>query len=537
MGNEDLSTEQVYIIGSGPTGVAAATALLKRGLKVTMLDAGLSLEESKQLALNRTSSKPQPEWNDDDLDDFKAGTKATAKGITLKLAYGSDFPYRGGEQFIAANGDVGIVPSLAQGGLSNVWGAAMLPYAAEDITDWPIQISQLEPHYRSVLEFTGLAGESDDLTSKFPLYTKPHNSLRSGSIINSLLDDMRSNQEQLAQRKVIFGRSRLAVSEFNQHRLACASCRMCMYGCPLGLIYNSADTLKALRQDPNFTYHRNIIVKTFREQGERIEIAAHDLATKSDVSFQAERLFIAAGTVSTTRLVLESLYPPNTRVRLKDSQYILLPFLRYHAPDSFDANEPEHTLAQAFIEVFDKDVSGKSVHLQVYGYNNLYRAAIENAIGPLHHLGKPLIDSFLKRFILLQGYLHSDYSHEIEARLLPRAENALTARLELKAKENPATKATIKRLTKKLRSVRPFLRGMPLSTLMKIAAPGRGFHTGGSFPMRSSPGEFETDVLGTPAGCRRVHIIDSSVFPSVPASTITLTAMANAHRIATEFSA
>lgn len=526
-----------FIIGSGPTGVAAASALLKRGLRVTMLDAGLSLEESKQLALNRTTSTPQAEWKVDDLDDFKAGTKATAKGITLKLAYGSDFPYRGGEQFIAANGDVGIVPSLAQGGLSNVWGAAMLPYLADDITDWPITIGDLEPHYRAVLEFTGLAGESDDLTSKFPLYTKPHNGLRSGSIINSLLEDMRASRAELTQRQVIFGRSRLAVSEWNQHKLACASCRMCMYGCPLGLIYNSADTLKLLRDDPNFTYRRNIIVKTFREQGEQIEIEAHDVPTKSDVVFQAARLFIGAGTLSTTRLVLESLQATNRSVSLKDSQYFLLPFLRYRAPAAFDANEPEHTLAQAFIEIFDEAVSRKSVHLQVYGYNDLYRGAIKNAFGPLHHLGKPFIDSFLKRFILLQGYLHSDYSHQIEARLLPREENAMTGRLSLKVKQNPATDLAIGRLTRKLRSVRPFMRGTPLSALMKISAPGRGFHTGGSFPMKSSPSEFETDVLGTPGSCQRVHIVDSSVFPSVPASTITLTAMANAHRIATQVSA
>ncbi len=529
--------ESHYIIGSGPTGVAAASALLKRGLKVTMLDAGLSLEESKQLALDRTTSTRQAEWKVDDLDDFKSGTNATAKGITLKLAYGSDFPYRGGEQFIAANGDIGIVPSLAQGGLSNVWGAAMLPYAADDITDWPINVGELEPHYRAVLEFTGLAGESDDLTSKFPLYTRPHNGLRSGSIINSLLEDMRACRTELTQRNVIFGRSRLAVSEWNQHKLACASCRLCMYGCPLGLIYNSGDTMKLLRSDPNFTYRRNIIVKTFREQGERIEIEAYDSATKQDVVFQARRLFIAAGTLSTTRLVLESLQATNTSVQLKDSQYLLLPFLRYRAPAAFDASEPEHTLSQAFIEIFDEAVSEKSVHLQVYGYNHLYRAAINNTIGPLRHLGKPFIDSFLKRFILMQCFLHSDYSHEIEAHLLPRERNALTARLALKVKQNPQTKATIKRLTRKLQSVRPFLRGTPVSALMKIAAPGRGFHTGGSFPMKSSPGDFETDILGTPSGCRRVHIVDSSVFPSVPASTITLTAMANAHRIASEISA
>jgi len=31
-----------------------------------------------------------------------------------------------------------------------------------------------------------------------------------------------------------------------------------------------------------------------------------------------------------------------------------------------------------------------------------------------------------------------------------------------------------------------------------------------------------------------VHLLDASVFPSIPATTITLTVMANAHRIATQ---
>src|ERR1043166_995878 len=235
-------SENYYIIGSGPTGVSAAKALLDRGLKVTMLDAGITLEKSKQSALDQTSSSASADWNRKHIDDFKSGTKATAKGITLKLAYGSDFPYRGGDQFISANGDVGILPSLAQGGLSNVWGAAMLPYLPEDTTDWPIDIRSLDPHYRAVLELTGLAAHRDQLEQKFPLFVTPHSDLQTGSIIDSLLHDVAAKRDDLAQQKILIGRSRLAIAERNQHGLGCAACRMCMYGCPLGLIYNSADT-------------------------------------------------------------------------------------------------------------------------------------------------------------------------------------------------------------------------------------------------------------------------------------------------------
>jgi len=42
---------------------------------------------------------------------------------------------------------------------------------------------------------------------------------------------------------------------------------------------------------------------------------------------------------------------------------------------------------------------------------------------------------------------------------------------------------------------------------------------------------FETDTSGRPAGWRRVHAVDATVLPSIPATTITLTVMANAHRI------
>jgi hypothetical protein len=72
---------------------------------------------------------------------------------------------------------------------------------------------------------------------------------------------------------------------------------------------------------------------------------------------------------------------------------------------------------------------------------------------------------------------------------------------------------------------------MPLPLMLKIAQPGRGFHTGGSFPMTREPRGFQTDLLGRPPGWKRIHAVDATVFPSIPATTITYSAMANAHRI------
>ena len=45
----------------------------------------------------------------------------------------------------------------------------------------------------------------------------------------------------------------------------------------------------------------------------------------------------------------------------------------------------------------------------------------------------------------------------------------------------------------------------------------------------------ETDIFGRPYQFDNVHIVDSSIFPSIPAGPITLTVMANSLRIADNF--
>src|SRR5205814_1174871 len=75
------------------------------------------------------------------------------------------------------------------------------------------------------------------------------------------------------------------------------------------------------------------------------------------------------------------------------------------------------------------------------------------------------------------------------------------------------------------------LGAFPLWPMLEIAPVGRGFHSGGTFPMSARPVATQTDVLGRPAGWQRVHVVDATVLPSIPATTITFSVMANAHRI------
>jgi len=138
--------------------------------------------------------------------------------------------------------------------------------------------------------------------------------------------------------------------------------------------------------------------------------------------------------------------------------------------------------------------------------------------------------------VIIQGYLHSDESQTI-ALTLKRGAAGDADCLQVAAQPNPATRRTVKRVLREMLWQGRRLGGEVLPPMLQLAEPGRGFHNGGTFPMRQKPGEFESDCLGRPPGWSRVHAVDGTVLPSVPATTITFSVMANAHRIGWEAAA
>jgi hypothetical protein len=102
---------------------------------------------------------------------------------------------------------------------------------------------------------------------------------------------------------------------------------------------------------------------------------------------------------------------------------------------------------------------------------------------------------------------------------------------------NPQGRRVVKRVLREMLRQTRRLGGVALLPMLQMEEPGRSFHSGGSFPMREKPGAFESDCLGRPHGWTRVHAVDATVLTSVPATTITFSVMANAHRIGWEAAA
>jgi len=513
-----------YVIGSGPAGVACAHALLQRGVCVVLVDGGLALERDRADLAVQLGAQPPQNWTAAQLKKFKAGMTAGAKGIPLKLAYGSDYSYRETDLHLPADyPGVALRPSLGRGGFSAVWGAAMMAYSEKDTAHWPVHSRDLAEHYSAVTKLTGLSAVRDDLDNIFPLHAAPPAALALSRQANILHTRLEKNRGMLQAAGIHFGRARTAVRAGES---GCVYCGLCMYGCPYGFIYNSEQTLRELQKNPNFTYRPNVIVTSLRETGTHAVITGYDRTSREPLEFSASRVYLGTGVVATAKIVLNSLGLYDRPVRLKDSQYYLFPLLLTRSGGDV-AHEKLHTLSQLFMEIFDERVTPRSVHLQIYSYNELVGQAVRQSFGPLAQMLEPLARALEKRLLIVQGYLHSDHSSQIAVTL----KKGNPDRLRLAAELNPEVRPAIRRVLRKLTRHGRQSGAWPLAPMLQVAEPGRGFHNGSSFPMRTQPGELETDTLGRLRGWQRIHLVDASVLPDIPATQITFSVMANAHRI------
>lgn len=527
-----------YVIGSGPAGVSCAHALLRRGEQVTMIDAGIVLEEGIAKELEDVRRTPPADWQNPKTESgaviarIKAMVKPRNGKIETKLVFGSDYPYRDAQRLGITQEGASCKPSLAKGGFSTAWGAAILPYPKEELDAWPVKAKQLEPYFRMVTGFMDVAGEREGLEDVFPIYAKNPQEHRKSRQALALLKDMKRNTEALERRGMTFGASRLALrTAAVDGKPGCAYCGLCMYGCPYNLIYNSALTMQELEKKPGFGYMDGVVVEKVSEDEKGVRIMARSLENGKLLEFSGNRVFLACGAVSSTKIVMASKGAYDTPVMMKDSQYFTLPLVRY-ANVSGVTKEGLHTLAQVFLEISDTSISKHLVHLQIYTYNELMLQVIKARFGALYPLMKLPVGQLIGRMMLIQGFLHSDQSPTITMTLEKGKDGDL---LRLRSQPSSEARKAVNKVVKKLMGAHALLGAMPLVPMLDLEMPGKSFHYGSSLPMSANPQEWESDALGRPKGFKRVHVVDASVLPSLPAQTITFTVMANAYRIGSEY--
>ncbi|OFZ78516.1 MAG: hypothetical protein A2583_05525 [Bdellovibrionales bacterium RIFOXYD1_FULL_53_11] len=512
------------VVGSGPAGVMCAMALLDAGAGVLMLDVGEDLDSDKKDLVSRLARQNPVDWSREDYAAIMPPASSRINGgPPLKTLFGSAFAYSRSGMITVSQAATNCTMSHAIGGLSRVWGAAVLPW---EVLGWPRGCGDLKKFYDIVGREIGVGAVRDDLEKIHPL---PHPLLQSlpASVQSGyILSRMTRSAGTLDRRKMYFGRARLAV---DTRAVSCKEEGICLGGCPYLLPYDATKTLQKLFKYKNFKYLPGHKVVSFRESGDRVEVVAETVPDSSPVSFNASRLFLASGVLSTASIVAGAMAQNRAVFDLKYNPYFLLPAVLFRN-FNVSGNKPGHSLAQLFIEIMDDHVSKNQIHLQVYTYNPLMKDRIGGLCRNSTFLKSVLERHLLGRLVAIQGYLSS--SDAMPVRLVARRERKdSSVMLELSSGGTKKADAVISRVAVKLAANCRSLGFFPVLPMLYRGLPGDGNHIGSVFPMKEQPKEFETDANGRLSGCSRVYIADASVLPELQAPTLTFTVMANAYRI------
>jgi len=524
----------VVVVGSGLAAVGAVKALISRGHRPTLLDVGDRLP-SHLAEVRLTMARREPsEWSDHEWNQLAADEPQPNRSVPRKLVLGSDYFYSTEQAALSEwdRFDRGSPPwSPARGGFSVGWGAAVLPPAPSDVEEWPVTHADLLRNMQEVLDGIPLSEPTDDLGTYFgrlrPSGTNALALSPGQTSLHERLARSRTPRDTVADKTVLVGQSRLLTESSPSAPSRCRFCGHCSSGCVYGSIYTAEHDLDRWIRDGAIEYRGATTVFALREHAGSVRISF--VSNQRVETLETERVFLAAGAVNSARILLNSSsdHPETTTIRRTGYCVQMFASLR---PISLEWPEV-NTQTSHFVTFRDAELSPFWAHAQV----GLPNEAILRRLGLRHSNLSGARASAVKvaarRMVSVALNLHSSLGPTYELRInrtnagLPSVETSQTWGTHSRR----STSAYSRRLGRILRPAGFF--SIPLAKQTSGAA--LTYHFGASFPMRDEPrAPSDTDVLGRPFGWSRVHVVDSSVLPAIPATTVGLLTMANAHRIA-----
>ena len=471
----------IAVIGSGPTGYVCVRRLSELGHKVTLIDTSL-VEEDEYVELE-------------------------AQFKNEKLIFGSNLPYRGFPYGPRTFHDsVKTFSSFTEGGLSQIWGATMLPFSSIDMCKWPINFSDLEPYYRELSNWIPIAGKSDQLSLIYNDFISRDNFIPSQRVLR-VLENI-GNLDNL-----VVGNARLAVETGSINSEGCYYCNNCLDGCPGSFIWTSFGKIPAVAL-------RGTRVLKVKEEANKVILEGIDKFGNLISGLRYDKVFFATGPIESFRILANSELV-NSEATLKDSAFFYIPI--YMSRKYRNIKENSFGLSQIFIRLEDK-YSQAGVFYQFYDYSESLARRFKNLNKLTKIIPGFLIKMILKKFMIGIGYLDSNFSPKINLTLGKQGEVYISSpnhNSERKFRDN-IIKSANTNLSKSLKRYKIF----PLKIFCKKLKPGSGVHYGGWLEMG-----IRSDLLGRPLGTRNIHVVDSSVIPTIPAGPITFSIMANALRI------
>ncbi|MEQ1665905.1 MAG: hypothetical protein ABL927_11070, partial [Bdellovibrionales bacterium] len=308
---------EVIIVGSGATAVHLAQTLVEAHRKVLMLDVGV-INSQKSTFTNRDLEEKQnfTELRQTDPDQYKyflGGELESVKwepiGIGAQLTPARKYMLDKVDELIPNKSDIfSPYESLANGGLGVGWGAGCYEFSSAELMRCGLDVDELQKAYKVVSERIGISTPGADI-KKFTAnsFEPSENQVQMTKLFQSVLKSYDNNRQILNKNNFYLGASSLALlSKDRLGRKAHAYREMEFYNDIEKSVYRPWMTLEQLKARSNFTYVSNVLVTSFKETSDRVEIFGVDIKSKEKLNFSAKILSLAAGTLGSARIVLRS---------------------------------------------------------------------------------------------------------------------------------------------------------------------------------------------------------------------------------------
>ena len=519
-----MTSYEIIIVGSGPAGVAAGLELQDRN--VAVLDAGFEAPEPPQdLRQNLYDLKRSNEDLSKLLlgEQFESLHNVVSPYLSPKLKSPLvRFVTQSSRQLCPVDSPgFDEVLSFAAGGLSNVWGAGVYRFNDKELEDFPIAASDLNPFYDRLTSEIGICGCDDDLTPFFGSTRGLMPPVELDQLSEGLLKQYSKNKRRFSRTGIYIGKPRVALLTKELNERSAYDYNGLEFFKPNGpAVYNSSHTLRELRKRPNINYRSGFLVERFEETPEGVKVFAKNIHTNAIEEFVGNKLVLAAGTISTSKIVLSSYSDYDTRLPLLDNAVSYIPFL---APRFIGAPQENRFFSGVQLNVvYRKHEDDTPIQGSFYGVMGLLRSDLMLDL-PLSVKGNLTAAKYLTPGLGVLYLLYPDYPD-------PNNYLRLTSSGELELRYEQKSRG---RIEKEFISAFWRLGYFSLPALCKYPAPGNSFHYAGTLPMMTDGnGKYVTSVKGLLSGTKHVYVVDGANFCSLPSKNHTFTIMANSMRIA-----
>lgn len=531
--------KKIIIVGAGASAVHFALCVLRKRYEVLMLDVGYQKPEE---------INPEDSFNDlksnlpDPVEyflgeDYEAVIYPDFDSEYYGFPPSKNYVFRVVPGFQCKTKGFAPLFSFAQGGLAEAWTGGVYPLNDSDLKEFPFCYEELEPYYSDVAKEIGITGVRDDLIRFYPYHRNLMRPLDLDEHSERLLS-MYERHKMYLNRKLGFflGRSRVAtLSEDVGRRKCCKYSGRCIWGCPSQSLYTPSITLQRCKEYENFKYMGNIYVRHFRydKTGRVTSVLGESLETNEVCEFEADKIVLAAGALSSSKIFLDSIYKNTGEVvklrGLMDNRQILVPFVNLrmigqkHSPDTYQY----HQIAMG--------IEGGNGDGYVHGQITTLKTAM------IH----PIIQNIpldLRTAIFLFRNVHAaigvlninlqDKRQDSNCVTLGIQSNSSDSVLKIRYSPRSDEKAAIRKTIKTVKKALLRLGCLVPPGMIHIRPMGASVHYAGTIPMCTTRKRFRVSKYCQSYDFDNLYIVDGAAFPVLPAKNLTFTLMANSARVA-----